>query len=109
MTRPPEVTPDAGLLVRVKPRAGGTVCLTLDGRAVTALAGDTVLTAILLHQARVRTAEFDGGDRAGFCLMGACQDCWVRLADGRPMRACTTLVADGMALVTQNPTRDAHG
>jgi hypothetical protein len=30
--------------------------------------------------------------------MGACQDCWVVLADGRRLRACTTLAEDGMAL-----------
>jgi len=36
--------------------------------------------------------------RAGFCLMGACQDCWVALTDGRRLRACTTLAEDGMAL-----------
>jgi predicted molibdopterin-dependent oxidoreductase YjgC len=33
--------------------------------------------------------------------MGACQDCWVELTDGRRLRACTTLVEDGMAVVSQ--------
>jgi NADH dehydrogenase/NADH:ubiquinone oxidoreductase subunit G len=32
--------------------------------------------------------------------MGACQDCWVRLEDGRRLRACTTLVTDGLAVET---------
>jgi predicted molibdopterin-dependent oxidoreductase YjgC len=32
--------------------------------------------------------------------MGACQDCWVRLADGRRIRACTTLVSAGLAVAT---------
>ena len=41
--------------------------------------------------------------RAGFCLMGACQDCWVWLADGARVRACTTPVADGMHVLTQAP------
>ncbi|MEK1840069.1 MAG: 2Fe-2S iron-sulfur cluster-binding protein, partial [Pseudomonas sp.] len=30
-----------------------------------------------------------------FCLMGACQDCWVRLGDGRRVRACSTLLEAG--------------
>ena len=29
------------------------------------------------HGRRVRDSEFGDGPRAGFCLMGACQDCWV--------------------------------
>ena len=32
--------------------------------------------------------------------MGACQDCWVTLADGRRLRACTTAVLPGMAVET---------
>jgi aerobic-type carbon monoxide dehydrogenase small subunit (CoxS/CutS family) len=55
----------------------------------------------------VRAAEFEDGARAGFCLMGACQDCWVSLEDGTRLRACTSFVAEGMRIVTQ---RDAgHG
>ena len=38
----------------------------------------------------LRRHEFSDEARAGFCLMGACQDCWVWLADGRRVRACTT-------------------
>jgi aerobic-type carbon monoxide dehydrogenase small subunit (CoxS/CutS family) len=41
--------------------------------------------------------------RAGFCLMGACQDCWVWLADGSRLRACTTLLAEGMQVRTEPP------
>ncbi|MGH6720387.1 MAG: (2Fe-2S)-binding protein [Alphaproteobacteria bacterium] len=76
------------------------VTITVDGRPVAALAGDTVLTALLLDGPRVRDSEFGDGPRAGFCLMGACQDCWVALGDGRRVRACTTPVAEGMAIVT---------
>jgi predicted molibdopterin-dependent oxidoreductase YjgC len=36
--------------------------------------------------------------------MGECQDCFVALADGDRVRACTTLVAPGMAVRTG--TRD---
>jgi hypothetical protein len=31
--------------------------------------------------------------------MGACQDCWVALADGRRLRACTSMIEPGMELV----------
>jgi predicted molibdopterin-dependent oxidoreductase YjgC len=73
------------------------LAFTLDGERVEARAGDTLLTAILASGAgRVRTSEFGDGPRAGFCWMGACQDCFV-VVDGRgAKRACGTLVEDGM-------------
>ena len=90
--------------VRLKPRDGETVALTIDGRSVEARAGDTLMTAILLHAPALRRFEFGDGARAGYCLMGACQDCFVALADGDRVRACTTLVAPGLAVRTG--TRD---
>ncbi|MDO9711597.1 (2Fe-2S)-binding protein [Paracraurococcus lichenis] len=69
----------------------------LDGEEVTARQGDTLLTAILAAGAGwLRESEFGDGRRAGFCLMGACQDCWVTVAGLGRCRACGTLVAPGM-------------
>ena len=73
----------------------------LDGSEVTALQGDTLLTAVLTQQRRVRDSEFSGAPRAGFCLIGACQDCWMRTEDGRRLRACSTLVTEGMRVLTR--------
>ena len=70
----------------------------LDGRAVTALRGDTVLVAVLTCAGQLRRSEFTGAPRAGFCLIGACQDCWMRAEDGRRVRACTTPIEPGMRL-----------
>ncbi|KPL55921.1 hypothetical protein ABB55_15705 [Prosthecomicrobium hirschii] len=81
------------------PRAGETVAFTIDGRPAAAKVGDLLLSAILLNGGALRRFEFGDGHRAGFCLMGACQDCWVDLADGRRLRACTTPVEPGMAVV----------
>jgi len=72
----------------------------LDGAPHEALAGDTVLTAMLLHGARLRTSEFSGQPRAGFCLMGACQDCWVATESGERLRACSTPLREGMRLLS---------
>lgn len=77
------------------------ITLHVDGAPITALAGDTVLTALMLAGGRLREFEFGDGARAGFCLMGACQDCWVQLEDGGSLRACTTYVRDGLRLVTK--------
>jgi len=91
----------AGLLQRAIGRAGAKVAFTIDGEAVEAQAGDLLITAVLLHRTALRRFEFGPGARAGFCWMGACQDCWVRLRDGRRVRACTTTVVPGMAVLIE--------
>jgi D-hydroxyproline dehydrogenase subunit gamma len=91
--------PQAGLFRRLVPRDGAPIPFTIDGAPAEAREGDLLLTAILLHRAALRRFEFGEGNRAGFCLMAACQDCWVSLADGRRLRACTTPVEPGMAVV----------
>ncbi|MBN3726766.1 (2Fe-2S)-binding protein [Burkholderia sp. Ac-20379] len=87
-------------LVRVAETARPRLPFVLDGAPVEALAGDTVLTAILTQQRRVRVSEFGDGPRAGFCLIGACQDCWVREESGARLRACSTPLRAGMRIVT---------
>jgi len=54
-----------------------------------------------MQQRRVRESEFSGAPRAGFCLIGACQDCWMRSEEGLRLRACSTLVTQGMRVVTR--------
>lgn len=87
-----------GRLVRLAETARAPVGFTFDGEALTGLEGDTVLTAILLSRRALRDAEFGPEARAGFCLMGACQDCWVWQEDGPRLRACSTPLMDGMRL-----------
>jgi predicted molibdopterin-dependent oxidoreductase YjgC len=86
---------------RVAERERRRIVFTLDGVAAEALEGDTLLTAILTARRHLRIAEFTEAPRAGFCLMGACQDCWVGTEDGRALRACTTYLTEGMAIVTR--------
>ncbi|MCE9660426.1 MAG: (2Fe-2S)-binding protein [Burkholderiales bacterium] len=76
------------------------IAFALDGRACTGLEGDTVLAAILVQGERLRESDFSSAPRAGFCLMGACQDCWVQLESGERLRACTTMLVPGMQVVT---------
>ncbi len=88
----------APLLHRVAEQQRAVVHFTLDGQPASALAGDTVLTAVLTLSAQLRRNEFSAAPRAGFCLMGACQDCWMQTAAGERLRACSTFIAPGMAL-----------
>lgn len=90
------------LLKRLVETARPSVSFVLDGRPVTALAGDTVLTAVLTQAAQLRRNEFGAEPRAGFCLMGACQDCWIATESGERLRACSTFIEAGMRLLTDS-------
>jgi len=88
------------LLNRVAEADRDRVVFTLDGRTLAALAGDTVLTALLTNVVHLGHTGLSGAPRAGFCLMGACQDCWVTTDAGERLRACSTLIENGMRLVS---------
>lgn len=87
------------ILKRLAESGRPAVPFTLNGQACTALAGDTVLTAVLTQADCVRHSEFSGAPRAGFCMMGACQDCWMQLEDGSRLRACSTFIEPDMRLL----------
>ena len=88
------------VIVRVDEKQREPITFFLDGAPVDALEGDTLLTAVLTHVGRLRLTEFRGLPRAGFCMMGACQDCWVLLEGGARTRACTTVAAPGLRVRT---------
>jgi predicted molibdopterin-dependent oxidoreductase YjgC len=91
------------LFRRLNEAARERIGFTLDGQALHALQGDTIMTAILTQQSHLRHSEFGATARAGFCLMGACQDCWVWTPAGERLRACSTPAEAGMELLTRPP------
>jgi hypothetical protein len=93
----------SALLRRIGEHDRAIVHLEVDGAPIEARAGDTLLTALLLAGSRLRDSEFGDGPRAGFCLMGACQDCWVWTVPGDRLRACSTPVVAGMRILTRHP------
>ena len=93
----------SGRLVRAVAPNDPPVRIRLDGAEVEAYPGDSVLVAVLSAGNALRQHEFSETPRAGFCLMGACQDCWVWLADHSRVRACTTPVVAGMHVLTRPP------
>jgi len=97
--------------VRLAEQGRVTVRLTVDGVPIQALQGDTLMVALLTQGNALRQSEFDAGRRAGFCLMGACQDCWVWTRSGERLRACSSEVREGLDLVTTQPeaTWPLHG
>ncbi|PTQ12694.1 NAD(FAD)-dependent dehydrogenase [Sphingomonas oleivorans] len=89
---------------RVSEQDRNPIRLLIDGQVVKALDGDSLLVAVLTSGPVLRQSEFGDGSRAGFCLMGACQDCWMWTADGQRIRACTTPAREGMSVLTQPPS-----
>ena len=100
-SRMPAQSQSEPLFRRVAETGRARLRIEIDGKAVEAMEGDTLLTALLINGHRARQSEFGDGPRAGFCLMGACQDCWVWTAEGVRLRACGTPVADGMRILTR--------
>jgi len=100
-----------GRFVRLSETERPQVNLHIDGKLVQGLLGDTLMVAVLAAGGHLRDSEFGDGRRAGFCLMGACQDCWVWTADGERLRACTTPLQEGMDISTRQPeaTWSDHG
>jgi len=88
---------------RLAERDRPTLTFTVDGAPVQALEGDTLMVAMLTNGGRLRQSEFGDGARAGFCLMAACQDCWVWTEDGTKLRACSTIATQGLKLNTREP------
>jgi len=89
------------------------VRFTVDGRAVTAAAGQTIAAALLAAGHRIaRRTTRRGEPRGVFCGIGVCHDCRM-VVDGQPnVRTCLTAVRAGMAVATQEgfgPVPEAGG
>jgi predicted molibdopterin-dependent oxidoreductase YjgC len=79
------------------------VDVLVDGKAISARLGETVLTALRINVGHLHAFDFAPEARAGFCQMSACQDCWLWRLDGTRLRACTSLVETGLELSTMPP------
>jgi D-hydroxyproline dehydrogenase subunit gamma len=84
------------------------VNMTVDGRAFSACAGDTVAAALLANGiAHNRTTPVSGAPRLPYCMMGVCFDCLVTIDGAGNKQACLVVVRDGMKIETQNGKRSA--
>ncbi|MFP4346045.1 MAG: (2Fe-2S)-binding protein [Anaerolineales bacterium] len=81
-------------------RRGAPVNLRVDGRPVQGFEGETVAALLLAEGIRTFRHTAEGAPRGPFCGMGVCYECLVTI-DGVPhVRACQTLVAEGMEIET---------
>ncbi|HYH37674.1 MAG TPA: (2Fe-2S)-binding protein [Azospirillum sp.] len=89
------------------PTSGGTVTVTVAGRAVAMAAGDTAAAAVLAAGlSHCRTTPASGAPRAPYCMMGVCFEC-LMVIDGVPSRqGCQTPVREGMRIDPQHGGRE---
>jgi predicted molibdopterin-dependent oxidoreductase YjgC len=75
--------------------------ITVDGKPVQAFAGESVATVLLaLGQRAFRHTDRNHEPRGIFCGMGICFDCLVTIDGVENVRACMTLVEEGMTIET---------
>lgn len=102
---------DTIIMHRVHELNRDSILFTFDGHSLAGLEGDSILVAILTQFPYLRKNEFSHQPRSGFCMMGACQDCWVWTEKGERIRSCSTPVEPGMTLYSKSPLihgEDAH-
>ncbi|WP_329459360.1 (2Fe-2S)-binding protein [Streptomyces sp. NBC_01497] len=78
------------------------VAVTVDGEAVTGIAGQTIAGLLLASGRRAWRTGPSGARRGVFCGIGVCFDCLVSVNGEQDVRACRRRAADGDAVSTQN-------
>jgi predicted molibdopterin-dependent oxidoreductase YjgC len=93
---------------RLPDLGGEGVEVTIDGRAASARAGDTVAAALFAAGLdHCRTTPVSGAKRAPYCMMGVCFDCLVTIDGVGNRQGCLVRVRPGMRIETQRGKREA--
>ena len=88
--------------------SGEPVAFTLDGKPMTARAGDSVAAALLANGVEhCRTTPVTGSPRAPYCMMGVCFDCLVLIDGVGNRQACLVPLRAGMDVRRQRGRREA--
>ena len=82
-------------------QSGKRVKISINGKAHTAYAGETVLAALVASGYRAVTKSRKICEpRGALCGMGVCYECLVTINHQPHQRACMTEVADRMEVIT---------
>ena len=85
----------------IQPLVQADMTVHINGQAVSAAIGETVLSVIQSLGVR-QIARNDHDQVSGaYCGMGVCQCCLVKINGRHKRRACQTVVRDGMLVETQ--------
>jgi sarcosine oxidase subunit alpha len=84
------------------------VSFTLDGEALAAFEGETLLAALMSERGwPLRRTECQDRARGMFCGMGVCMDCLLHIEGEGIVRACMVFVRQGLVCRTLLPTDGA--
>ncbi|MCJ8152067.1 MULTISPECIES: (2Fe-2S)-binding protein [Shinella] len=82
--------------------AEATLTIYLDGRAISARAGETIAACLLRAGiTHFRTTPVSGARRLPYCMIGHCFDCLIEIDGIGSRQACLSEVETGMQLRTQ--------
>lgn len=85
----------------IQPLVQADMTVHINGQAVSAAIGETVLSVIQSLGVR-QIARNDHDQISGaYCGMGVCQCCLVKINGHHKRRACQTVVRDGMQIETR--------
>lgn len=86
------------------------VTLQVQGRPITARAGDTLAMALLsAGVVALRQTPVGGQPRAPLCLMGVCFDCLVEVNGQQNVQSCMVEVEEGMQVRLPSGARRMEG
>lgn len=91
----------AGRITSASGEAPEPLTVIIDGQPYEAYAGETVAAALYASGRRAWRKSRGGQPRGLLCGMGVCFDCLVTVDETPGLRACQTLVADGMRIVVE--------
>ena len=75
------------------------VTFTFDGKTYEGYEGDTIASALLANGVRqLRVHEYSGTPRGIYCNIGHCFECRVVVNNKQGVRACLTVIQDGMVV-----------
>lgn len=81
---------------------GRALHIVVDGEDLVAHEGESIAAALLASGRRTtRITARAGQPRGYFCGMGVCQDCLLTVDDQPNVRACMTMVRDGLRVQIQ--------
>jgi predicted molibdopterin-dependent oxidoreductase YjgC len=82
---------------------------TFDGQSLSARLGDTIASALYAAGIRSWRRSPQGDERGLLCGIGVCYDCLLSVDGVANLRACQTLLTDGMRVTTNLPTQVNDG
>ncbi len=85
----------------IRPRETTPVTITVDGRPVTGITGQSIAGIVMAcDQLELRRTAGEGRPRGVFCGIGVCFDCLVEVNGVQDVRACQRKAREGDAVVT---------